>query len=118
MRDKTLTIGVLVLTLALLYGLPKIVQLQMLHHFNPWFACVLAGDLLGCGFLFCLGLRRLAVIVYILVTLVESALLLTHAVSPRTLAWITDAVPAILAAGVLGYAMILTTMSSLHDRFY
>jgi hypothetical protein len=84
-RETTLLIGVLVLTLTLLSGLPRVLELQTRHHLNAWFTCVFVGDLVGCGFLFCLGLKRLAAIVYILVTLVESALLSNQAVSSRTL---------------------------------
>jgi hypothetical protein len=83
------------------YALPAGAELFLLRfHVNPWFVCVLFGDLFGCLILFLLGLRALAFGVYATSALVES-LSLMWGIPPNRLIWMTNVLPAMTAGIVI-----------------
>jgi hypothetical protein len=80
------------------YAVPLAVELLLIRvHANPWFVCVLLGDLAGCAFLYLLGFRMAALIVYVLAGLFEAVSLL-RGMPPHTLVWMTNIAPALAGA--------------------
>jgi hypothetical protein len=90
------------LTAVLVYGVPVSMELEMLRwHANPWLVCVLFADFPGCAFLFVLGFRSTALIVYLLTTAVEASALFFGWESHQTLLWTTNVVPAVVSGAVM-----------------
>jgi len=88
-------------TFLLLYGIPGLIEWELVRHVNPLFACFAIGDFLGCAFLYFVGLRRTAALLYFLASVLEAYLLLSHRISSASLMWITDLLPAFVAAVVV-----------------
>ncbi|HMD95831.1 MAG TPA: hypothetical protein VKM93_00670 [Terriglobia bacterium] len=89
--------------LLVFYGVPGLIEWELVRHTSPWLACVALGDLLGCAFLFTVGLRRTAVALYCLASALEAYLLASHRVSAASLVWITNSLPAVFAAVLAAY---------------
>jgi len=107
MLDEKVRVGALVAAvfafcMILLYGMPGLAELALARHF-PWISCVLLSDLAGSAFLFLLGFKRLAVTIYLITSATEAVLLGTREVSAHSLVWLTNLLPALLAAGILSY---------------
>jgi hypothetical protein len=93
LRRTNLTI-LLFSIVILSYALPTVIESLAAQHLSPWLAVILPGDLAGC---ICLAImfrmRNVGVLLYLLLTICESYLYLSHVVSVNTLVWITDLVP-------------------------
>jgi len=90
------------LATAVVYAIPNLMELSLLSsRINPWLSCVLFADLVGCGILFLLGFRRLALAIYTGASLLEAFLLMTHKVPLHFLVWITNAIPAVVVGAIL-----------------
>jgi len=84
------------------YAIPNLMELSLLSsRINPWLSCVLFADLVGCGILFLLGFRRLALTIYAGASFLEAFLLMTHKVPLHLLVWITNAIPAVVVGVIL-----------------
>ena len=102
MRDSFLTVLlVFVVAFLVLYALPGLIEWELLPHAGPWLVCVAFGDLVGCAFLFVIGLRRTAVILYFLAGAFEACLLLSHRASGASLVWITNLLPALAVSALV-----------------
>ena len=94
------------------YAIPNLMELSLLSsRINPWLSCVLFADVAGCGILFLLGFRRLALTIYIASSLIEACLLMTHKVPLHFLVWITNAIPAVVVGGILLKAGLRTLVA-------
>lgn len=83
------------------YAVPVGVEFLLVRaHASPWLACVILGDLTGCVFLFLLGLRAVALSVYILAGLLEAISLLMGTPTNR-LIWATNVIPALIGGAVM-----------------
>ena len=99
-------VAVFVLAVAVLYAVPGIVEFAIVRHLGPWVSCVVLGNLFGCAILFHWGLRRTAIGIYVAAGSLEACLLETHAVSPTSLIWLTNLIPAMIVAVLI--ALICT----------
>ena len=90
-------------TVAACYGLPTVAEWAILRYGNLWMGAVLLGDLCGCiGIFAVLKRKRLAVSLYMTLTVVELWLSVAQLVSVQVLVYTMDLVPtAILALAVL-----------------
>jgi hypothetical protein len=94
-------IGLAALIAAAVYGVPSAIEVGLLRiGAGPWLACVLLGDVIGCAVLYILGLRRLAIALYVVCSGIEAATLLSHHVPANTLVWLTNLLPAAAVAVV------------------
>jgi len=94
----TVTVALYAIPTGLEYVLEK-------QHISPWVSVVLLGDLAGCAFLYALGFRTLALKIYAVSTLVKAAIVAATG-SRSPLLWISDIVPALVAATVVSRAVI------------
>lgn len=101
-RVGALVAAVFAFCMILLYGMPGLAELALARHFS-WISCVLLSDLAGSAFLFLLGFKRLAVTIYLITSATEAVLLGTREVSAHSPVWLTNLLPALLAAGILSY---------------
>jgi len=92
-----------VVAFVLFYGVPNLIEWELLRFTSPWLASVAFGELLGCAFLFVIGLRRTAVAIYFLASAFAAYLLWSHRVSPASMVWITGLTPALLASALVAY---------------
>lgn len=84
------------------YAIPNLMELSLLSsRITPWLSCVFFADLIGCGILFLLGFRRLALAIYAGASSAEAVLLLTHRIPLHWLVWVTNAIPAIVVGAIL-----------------
>jgi hypothetical protein len=100
---RPLLVSIAVFTAGIgVYALPSLAELALVHrHLNPWLCCVALGDMLGCCILFLLGFRRMAVGIYIVASTLEAALLMSHALPPGKVVWISNLFPALALAAIL-----------------
>jgi hypothetical protein len=100
MRAVTLLLAALSAA-ALVYGIPVWAEEELIRlHLNPWLVCVVLSDLPGCLLLYSLGLRSVAIGVYILSGALEAAALTASQPLDR-LVFATNILPAIILAVVL-----------------
>ena len=93
-----------------LYVLPSGLELILLRrHVSAW-SCVVIGDVAGCLFLFKLGFRKTALVLYVVVSAVEALILSSRLLTPESLVWITNLVPALLSASIVTWIFILWSM--------
>jgi hypothetical protein len=78
---------------------------------NPWICCVVLGDVLGCLLLFVLGLRKLAIGIYVVSSFIEAIVLVSHRIPVRELVWLTNLAPAIVLGIVLMTAGLRTMIA-------
>ena len=98
------------LAAAAIYGVPSALELMMLRlGASPWMVCVVFGDLIGCLILFLLGLRREAITLYLGCALVESCVIALGVMAPRSLALLTNLLP----AAAVGFVMFRAGLRSL-----
>ncbi|HEV2273924.1 MAG TPA: hypothetical protein VGR96_07145 [Acidobacteriaceae bacterium] len=82
-----------------LYATPTIVEIVLIRHISPWFAGIVLGDALGSALLYgVFKMRRSAILLYLVLTVIESCLYGFQIVSADALPWITDLVPAVVVA--------------------
>jgi hypothetical protein len=83
---------------ALLYALPTVLELLATKHFNPWFAVILPGDVIGCACLITVfRMPKTGLALYLLLTICETTLYESKVVAARDLLWIVDSVPTLIA---------------------
>jgi hypothetical protein len=91
------TFPLVLLTVLALYLLPTALEFAASYALNPWLAVILPGDLIGCAVLAgLLRMPRTAVILYVLLTAVES---FSYAVSGTVvsgLCWFADLIPMLI----------------------
>jgi len=92
-----------IVAFVLFYGVPNLIEWELLRYTSPWLASVAFGEFLGCAFLFIIGLRRTAVAIYFLASAFAAYLLWSHRVSAASLVWITGLAPALLASILVAY---------------
>src|SRR5215469_2045902 len=98
--------GLLCVVAALLYVVPKLLEFNALHKWNPWISVVVPGDLAGC---LCLAIvfRKIkaGVLLYCLLTGAEACLFWLRVTPNDILPWIADLVPTlVISMMVLGSA--------------
>jgi hypothetical protein len=91
---------------AVLYLIPTGIEYFMAErHISVWLSAVILGDLVGCGILYLLGFRRLAVKIYAVSIPVKAVLVLVMGEKSPVL-WLTDVIPALVAATIVSRAVV------------
>jgi hypothetical protein len=86
-----------IITVLLFYALPTLLEMHISHNPREWLACILVGDLGGCmGIYFILKRHRTAVMLYSVLTVVESSAYCLQIVSMQSLAWVMDVIPTLV----------------------
>jgi hypothetical protein len=93
----------LLLAVLLFYVLPTLLEFAVFRHASLWTLGILLGDLSGCiGIFVVLKKRKLAVFLYLALTVVECWLYSTQVLSAHSLIYLMDLVPtAIMASAIL-----------------
>lgn len=95
-RAALYTSGVIA-SIAVLYGLPTVIEHYCLPRFGPIAACVFIGNLLGCVVLAAISWKR-ALALYLSLGALEFLLLRFGIISAQSMVWLTDIVPTFLVA--------------------
>lgn len=92
----------LVAVCLVLYVLPTAFEFSVLPDWNPWFATILPGDLLGCLCLATVFRRfKMGVVLYGVLTIFESLIYVTGIAPVRLIPWFTDLLPTLAVAGIV-----------------
>jgi hypothetical protein len=92
----------LLLAVAICYLMPTVVEWAILRYSRAWGGAVLVGDLCGCiGIFVLLKRRRMAVVLYVSLTIAEWWLCAAQLVSTQVLLFVMDAVPTAILAGAI-----------------
>jgi len=107
MRSRAFPILTALAVLAVFYGVPKAIELSFINAPIP---LVIFGDLIGCIAIARIS-WKLGISLYLGLTGIEAVLIQTAAVSPSTVLWMADLVPALVLAA---FAVALVTVSDLN----
>ena len=84
----------------ILYALPTALEIALSARIGPRLAGIVVGDLVACVFIFTVfKMRRTAVILYLLLTIVKIGLFQAHLLTASGLPWITDVIPMLVVMG-------------------
>ncbi len=96
-----------------IYMVPSLAESALVHwRLNPWISCVALGDLAGCGILFVLGFRKMAVATYFVSSALEAGLLAARILPAGQLVWVANLIPAL----VLGFILVQAALRNLVEE--
>lgn len=79
-----------------LYALPTAMEIGLTPEVGTWLAGIVLGDLAACAFISVVfKMRRTGVVLYLLLTMLETSLYLAHIIPARAMPWMSDAIPAL-----------------------
>lgn len=97
--------GAMAISMILFYLLPTLVEIVIAGVLGDSIASILWGDAVGCAFIAALH-RKAGIGLYLLLAMVETALLSNDLVRPSTMVWLTDLLPAAVLAGIAGIVTV------------
>jgi hypothetical protein len=88
-----------------LYAVPTSLEFLAAQYFNPWLACILLGDLVGCVWLISIfKMRKTGLLLYVVLATLKTCMCVTQFIPSTTLFWITDAIPAVVIVSMIARA--------------
>ena len=88
-----------------IYAVPTSLEFLAARYFNPWLACILLGDLIGCIWLVSVfKMPKTGVLLYVLLATLKTCLCVAQLIPSTTLFWITDLIPAVVIVSMIARA--------------